>query len=59
MAAGNSPAMMDKNVGQGWQYLWTYREANGDYLDGANNYRVHVLPDIPAKNSGRSSSTTP
>jgi hypothetical protein len=25
MAAGNSPAMMEKNLGQGSQYLWTYR----------------------------------
>src|SRR5262249_29342493 len=29
MAAGNTPAMMEKNVGQGSQYLWTYRDANG------------------------------
>src|SRR5262245_20545054 len=29
MAAGNSPAMMAKNVGQGSQYLWTYRGAAG------------------------------
>ena len=50
MAAGNSPAMMEKNVGQGSQYLWTYRDADGDYLDGAKNYRLHILPDIPAKN---------
>jgi hypothetical protein len=50
MAAGNSPAMMEKNVGQGSQYLWTYRDADGDYLDGAKAYRLHVLPDIPAGN---------
>ncbi len=50
MAAGNSPAMMDKNVGQGSQYLWTYRDADGNYLDGAKNYRLHVPPDIPIKN---------
>ena len=24
--------MMDKNVGQGSQYLWTYRDADGNYL---------------------------
>jgi hypothetical protein len=29
MAAGNSPSMMAKNVGQGSQYLWTYRDADG------------------------------
>ena len=50
MAAGNSPAMMDKNVGQGSQYLWSYRDANGEFLDGGKTYRLHVLPNIPAKN---------
>lgn len=50
MAAGNSPAMMAKNVGQGSQYLWTYRDADGAYLDGAKTYRLHVPPDIPAEN---------
>ena len=50
MAAGNSPAMMEKNVGQGSQYLWTYRDADGNHLDGAKNYRLHVPPDIPIKN---------
>ena len=50
MAAGNSPAMQEKNVGQGSQYLWTYRDTNGDYLDGAKNYRLHVPPNIPIKN---------
>ena len=49
MAAGNSPAMMEKNIGQGSQYLWTYRDAAGNYLDGAKNYRLHILPNIPAK----------
>ncbi|HMN45490.1 MAG TPA: DUF1254 domain-containing protein [Povalibacter sp.] len=49
MAAGNSPAMMAKNVGQGSQYLWTYRDSTGSYLDGAKTYRLHVAPDIPAK----------
>ena len=50
MAAGNSPGMMDKNVGQGSQYLWTYRDADGAWLDGAKRYRLHVLPNIPAGN---------
>jgi hypothetical protein len=49
VAAGNSPAMMDKNIGQGSQYLWTYRDAAGEYLDGAKTYKLHVLPNIPAK----------
>ncbi len=50
MAAGNSPAMMEKNVGQGSQYLWTYRDATGQYLDGAKRYRLHILPKVPANN---------
>jgi hypothetical protein len=50
MAAGNSPAMMEQNVGKGSQYLWTYRDADGAFLDGAKTYRLHVLPGIPANN---------
>ena len=49
MAAGNSPSMMVKNVGQGSQYLWTYRDAEGAFLDGSKTYRLHVLPKIPRR----------
>jgi hypothetical protein len=48
-AIGNSPAIMAKNVGQGSQYLWAYRDADGEYLDGAKTYRLHIPPNIPAK----------
>ena len=50
MAAGNSPAMMAKNVGQGSQYLWTYRDAAGEFLQGANIYRLRVPANVPIKN---------
>lgn len=50
MAAGNSPGMMAKAVGQGSQYLWTYRDAKGDWLQGENRYQLHILPGIPAAN---------
>jgi hypothetical protein len=50
MALGNSPAMVEKNVGQGSQYLWTYRDSDGNFLDGAKNYRLHIPPNIPAGN---------
>lgn len=50
MAAGNSPAMMDKHVGKGSQYLWTYRDATGNYLHGTHTYRLHVPAGIPASN---------
>lgn len=49
MAAGNSPAMMEKNVGKGSQYLWSYRDADGDFLDGGKSYVLHVKPEIPAQ----------
>ena len=50
MALGNSPAMTDKHVGAGSQYLWTYRDADGDYLDGANHYRLRVPASVPINN---------
>ena len=50
IAIGMSPAMVDKHVGLGSQYLWTPRDADGDYLDGARNYRLHVPADLPVKN---------
>ena len=37
-------------MGEGSQYLWTYHDADGNYLDGAKDYRLHVPPDIPIKN---------
>jgi hypothetical protein len=50
MALGNSPAMMEKHVGQGSQYLWTYRDASGEFLHGAETYRLRVPANIPIKN---------
>ena len=49
MALGNSPAMMSKNVGLGSYYLWTYRDRDGDFLDGAKNFKLHIPADVPAK----------
>ena len=50
--------MMDKHIGQGSQYLWTYRDGDGDFLDGAKNYRLHVHPACRSRTSGPSWSTT-
>ena len=49
MAIGNSPAMMAKNVGVGSYYLWTYKDALGNFLDGASGYRLRIPPKVPAK----------
>jgi hypothetical protein len=50
MALGNSPAMMAKNVGVGSQYLWTYRDSDSDFLDGAQTYKLSVPPGVPINN---------
>ena len=45
MAAGNSPAMMAKNVGQGSQYLWAYRDATGEFLQGDRKLPIPGSPE--------------
>ena len=49
-AIGVSPAMAEKMVGKGSQYAIAEHDADGRYLDGAKNYRLHLPPNIPAKN---------
>jgi hypothetical protein len=41
--------MTERNVGQRSQYLWTYRDAAGECLDGGKAYKRHVLPGIPVQ----------
>ena len=50
IAIGMSPAMVEKHVGTGSQYLWTPRDGSGAFLDGGKRYRLHIPPNIPAKN---------
>jgi hypothetical protein len=50
IAIGMSPAMVERIVGGGSQYLWTPRDADGEFLDGANAYRLRIPPKIPARN---------
>ena len=50
IAIGMSPAMVEKHVGAGSQYLWTPRDASGAFLDGAKRYRLHIPAGIPIKN---------
>ena len=50
IAIGMSPAMVEKHVGTGSQYLWTPRDARGAFLDGSKRYRLHIPPNIPVKN---------
>lgn len=45
-----TPAMAHAQVGAGSAYAYTVHDANGDILDGGKTYRLHVDPDVPAKN---------
>jgi hypothetical protein len=44
-----TPAMEAKMVGVGSQYLTTYKDASGAYLDGGQSYRLRLPAGIPAK----------
>ena len=44
-----SPAMWVKMVGAGSQYAIADHDSTGHYLDGGKSYRLHLPPDIPAK----------
>jgi hypothetical protein len=48
-ATGDSPAMVQRTVGSGSQYLMATRDASGAFLDGGKNYRFHLPPDVPVK----------
>ena len=43
-----TPAMAHAQVGAGSAYAYTVHDANGDLLDGARTYRLHVDPE-PAR----------
>ena len=49
ISGGVSPAMTLKMIGIGSQYAYAEHNVAGQYLDGAKNYRLHLPPDIPAK----------
>jgi hypothetical protein len=44
-----TPAMEAKMVGVGSQYLSTYKDVNGAYLDGGQDYKLTLPAGIPAK----------
>jgi hypothetical protein len=49
LGTGSSPAWSVKMVGIGSQYAGAFRDASGRYLDGGKVYRLHLPPNIPAK----------
>jgi hypothetical protein len=49
-ASFTATGMVLKLVGKGSQYLSTYKDETGEWLDGAKNYSLRLNPDIPAVN---------
>ena len=47
-AYGISPAMKASVVGKGSTYLGAYRDDDGVWLDGSNNYQLRIEPNAPA-----------
>jgi hypothetical protein len=48
-ATVNTPAMAAKMIGKGSQYAYACTDKDGNYLDGAKNYRLRIPPNVPAK----------
>jgi hypothetical protein len=48
-ATGNSPAMVQRTVGSGSQYLMATHDDSGAFFDGGNDYRLHLPPNVPVK----------
>ena len=48
-AATTSKAMVTRTAGVGQVYLGSYKDKDGNWLDGANSYRLHIPPDAPVK----------
>jgi hypothetical protein len=38
-----------RTIGAGSKYPVTFRDKDGDLLNGSNNYKLHLPPGIPAK----------
>jgi len=48
-ALSNDVMMHGHETGKGQVYMAAYRDGDGDWLDGAVNYTLHLPPDVPAK----------
>ncbi|MFV0932759.1 DUF1254 domain-containing protein [Pseudomonas jessenii] len=49
-AFSTSNGMVVKMPGKGAQYLFSPRDADGNYLSGGTSYRLHVPANVPAAN---------
>jgi hypothetical protein len=48
-AAATSKGMVTNTPGTGQVYLGSYKDKDGNWLDGTNTYRLHVPPNAPVK----------
>jgi hypothetical protein len=48
-AVTNDPAMHGQKTGKGQIYLGTYKDKDGDWLDGGRNYVLNIPPNAPAE----------
>jgi hypothetical protein len=48
IAFSSAPAMVERTLNAGSKYPNTTRDADGEFLDGGNTYRLHLPPDPPA-----------
>lgn len=48
-ATGITPAMVNPKVGKGTQYIAGLRDSDGNPFDGSKTYKVHLPPDVPAR----------
>ncbi|KAA9332834.1 DUF1254 domain-containing protein [Adhaeribacter soli] len=48
--AGTTPAIEQKMIGQGSQYVGAFVDSEGRPFDGAKTYKLHLPPNIPVKN---------
>jgi hypothetical protein len=49
VAYSTAPAMVMGNIDLGSKYPSTFRDKDGDLLEGSNSYKLHLPAGIPAK----------
>ena len=50
LAYGMSPGMAVSMVDKGAKYPGTFRDKDGDFLEGGKSYTLHLPPNVPAAN---------
>ncbi len=48
VAYSSAPAMVMRTIEAGSKYPFAFRDANGEFLNGSNTYKLHLPPNPPA-----------